>query len=108
MRLTIRKGLVSSAVGALALASSVMVAPPASAHGWCWSGTRYGGAGTTSNYVEFQVNASATGWHVHSPWWGYPAQLWAVPDGRGMARAGIWGTDWSPPYSPSNYKLCTG
>lgn len=78
----------------------------ASATGWCVSGYKYGGGGTGHNYVEFQVNFSARNWHIEKPWWALPADLWAYPNFQGIAQAGIRGTDWDPPYSPSHYKLC--
>lgn len=102
-----RKALLAVAVFLVVILSVAAIATQA--HGWCYSGVRYGGAGTEHNYVEFKVNVSARSWHIHREWWAFfPADLWAFPDGNGIARAGIRGTDWNPPYSPSGYKLCTG
>ena len=94
-------------VAVLLLSTIFIVAvQPARADGWCVNGSSYGGGGTDHNYVEFHVNFSANNWHVHSPWWAFPIELWAYPDGNGVARAGIQGTDNDPWYSPSNYQLC--
>ncbi|GAB2769240.1 hypothetical protein GCM10027072_80110 [Streptomyces bullii] len=89
---------------------TVVVAPSASAHGTCWSGIRYGGAGTAHNYVEFRVTASAVNWHVHrQPLAIFPIDLWSYPDARtGIAQAGIQGTDQNPPYPPTWYRICIG
>lgn len=79
----------------------------AQAHGTCFAGVSYHDSGTDHNYVKFQVNMSSQGWHLHREWWAvFPADLWAWPDTDGVAKAGIRGTDWNPPYSPSGYKLC--
>jgi hypothetical protein len=87
--------------------TSLATVNTASAHGWCVAGNRYGDAGTAHNYVEFQVNFSANSWHTHRAWWAYyPIGLWANPDGNGIARAGIQGTDNNPPYGPDGYQLC--
>jgi len=81
----------------------------ADARGTCFPGNAYKDAGTTHNYVQFRVNISSrTGWHVERPYWSFPIDLWAYPDGNGIANAGINMTDWNPPYSPSAYLLCTG
>lgn len=96
--------------GALAFAAG----SSAQARGTCWSGVRYGDSGTAHNYVEFHVTADANSWHIEKPWWAiFPAQLWTFPiwyqgNRYGIAKAGINGTDYDPPYSPSVYQLCTG
>lgn len=99
------------AAASLALGLGLTGAPEASAHGTCWSGVSYGGAGTPHNYVEFQVNANAVDWHVHREWWAlFKIELWDNPDGHtGIARAGIADKfDQDPLYPPSAYKICTG
>lgn len=93
----------------LIIGMSVSSAQPALARGTCWSGVAYRDAGTAHNFVEFRVNASAQDWHIEREWWAfYPASLWAYPDRNGIAKAGIQGTDWNPPYPASGYKICTG
>lgn len=85
----------------------MLFVPVASAAGRCVAGSSYGDAGTAHNYVKFQVNFKARNWHIEREWWAFfPADLWAYPDGNGVAKAGINLTDWNPPYSPSGYKIC--
>lgn len=103
----IRLLAVAMLVGSVLL--TILPALSVSARGTCWAGVLYGDAGTTHNYVEFRVNANAQDWHVEREWWAFfPIDLWAYPDGNGVARAGISGTDWNPPYSPGGYRICTG
>lgn len=100
------RGLAAFVLGA---GLAVAAAPSASAHGSCWAGVRYGGAGTSHNYVEFHVTASAVDWHVHRQALAiFPIDLWAYPDRTGLAKAGIHGTDNNPPYPASWYRICTG
>ena len=76
----------------------------------CYYGVSYHDAGTSHNYVKFQVKTGIAyaKWHTRHTYLAlmFPADLWAYPDGNGVAKAGIRYTDNNPPYSPSNYRLC--
>lgn len=100
-------GLVLCAM-VLGLSLAPAGAKVAQAAEWCVNGISYHDAGTSHNYVKFQVNFSAQNWVVRHNWKSsvFPATLWAFPDSSGVAKAGITRTDRNPPYSPSNYRLC--
>lgn len=103
------KSIIALFVATLVVTAMIGLFPAsAQAHGVCFSGVRYGKE-NGHNYVEFRVKMSAKAWHIHQPLWvPLRANLWAYPDGSGVARAGLSPGDYIPPYSASVYKLCVG
>ncbi len=94
--------LVAILLATLSLAVAVQPAQAAT----CFPGQGFGWE-NGHHYVWFQVNMSAVNWEAYGPWWAPTPDLWANPDGNGIAKAGFGWPDGVPiPFSPSVYELC--